>query len=184
MPRTVRDVFLHTVSSNVGLLTCPWKETLDFQRCDLQSTALMLASTFTSSLEGRDGARLSPTRPSWAEIKGDHTHGPNAWRRVCWLVGCLTSQQHASISQGRICTANFTCCHTEMQIQLSISPSHSILTPGQPVPALTLQRQAPGRVASGVPMFKSLVWLDPGKIPEQAGFEPWIFRSWGGRLIH
>ena len=37
---------------------------------------------------------------------------------------------------------NFTCCHTEMlRIQLSISPSHSILTPGQPAPALTLWRQ-------------------------------------------
>ena len=22
---------------------------------------------------------------------------------VCWLVGCLTSQQQASVSQGRIC---------------------------------------------------------------------------------
>ena len=33
----------------------------------------------------------------------------------CWLVGCLTSQQHASVSQGRICTDKFTCCHTEME---------------------------------------------------------------------
>ena len=33
-----------------------------------------------------------------------------------WLVvGCLTSQQHASVSQGRICTDNFMCCHTEME---------------------------------------------------------------------
>ena len=34
----------------------------------------------------------------------------------CLLVGCLTSQQHASVSQGRICTDNFTCCHTEIQV--------------------------------------------------------------------
>ena len=34
---------------------------------------------------------------------------------VCWLVACLTSQQHASVSQGRICTDNFTCCHTEIE---------------------------------------------------------------------
>ena len=26
---------------------------------------------------------------------------------VCWLVGCLTSQQQASVSQGRICTGQF-----------------------------------------------------------------------------
>ena len=41
--------------------------------------------------------------------------------------------------------------------------------------------EAPGRVATGVPIFKSLVWLDPGKIPAQAGIEPLIFRSRGGR---
>ena len=36
---------------------------------------------------------------------------------VCWLVGCLTSQQHASVSQGRICTDNFPCYHTEMEVE-------------------------------------------------------------------
>ena len=35
---------------------------------------------------------------------------------VCLLVGCLTSQQHASVSQGRICSDNFTCCHTEIGV--------------------------------------------------------------------
>ena len=33
-------------------------------------------------------------------------------------------------------------------------------------------------------MFNSLVWLDPEKIPPQAGFEPGTFRSRGGRLNH
>ena len=32
------------------------------------------------------------------------------------LVGCLASQQHASVSQGRICTDKFMCCHTEMEV--------------------------------------------------------------------
>ena len=36
-------------------------------------------------------------------------------RFVCLFVGCLSSQQHASVSQGRICTDNFTCCHTETE---------------------------------------------------------------------
>ena len=60
--------------------------------------------------------------------------------RLLLLVGCLTSQQHASVSQGRICSHNFTCStlRKKLQIQLSISPSHSILTPDRPVPALTL----------------------------------------------
>ena len=32
------------------------------------------------------------------------------------FVGCLTSQQHESVSQGRICSDNFTCCHTEIEV--------------------------------------------------------------------
>ena len=32
------------------------------------------------------------------------------------FVGCLTSQQHASVSQGRICSDIFTCCHTEIEV--------------------------------------------------------------------
>ena len=31
------------------------------------------------------------------------------------LFGCLTSQQHVSVSQGRICSDKFTCCHTEIE---------------------------------------------------------------------
>ena len=73
---------------------------------------------------------------------------------VCLFVGCLTSQQHVSVSQGRICTDNFTCCHTEIeaadqtfhltQSQYTdtgpTSPSADPITPG-----------------TGLPMFKSLV---------------------------
>ena len=32
------------------------------------------------------------------------------------LVGCLTSQQQASVSEGRICSDNFTCCHTDVEV--------------------------------------------------------------------
>ena len=35
---------------------------------------------------------------------------------LCLLVGCLMSQQHASVSQGRICSDNFMCCHTEINV--------------------------------------------------------------------
>ena len=39
---------------------------------------------------------------------------------VGWLVGCLlaclSSQQHASVFLGRICTDSFTCCHTEIEV--------------------------------------------------------------------
>ena len=72
-----------------------------------------------------------------------------AWRRRrrrrMWspllpdVVCCLMSQQHASVSQCQICSDKCICCHTEMKehIKLSISLSHSIQTPGQPVPELT-----------------------------------------------
>ena len=35
-------------------------------------------------------------------------------RFVCF-VGCLTSQRHASASQGRICSDSCACCHTETE---------------------------------------------------------------------
>ena len=35
---------------------------------------------------------------------------------LCLFVGYLTSQQQASVSQGRICSHNFTCCHTEIEV--------------------------------------------------------------------
>ena len=60
------------------------------------------------------------------------------------FVGCLTSQQHASVSQGRICSDNFTCCHTETEVPDQTfhltqsqytdngptSPSTDLITPG------------------------------------------------------
>ena len=42
-------------------------------------------------------------------------HSMNENPYMLLLVGCLTSQQHASASQGQICTDNFMCCHTEME---------------------------------------------------------------------
>ena len=60
------------------------------------------------------------------------------------FVGFLTSQQHASVSQGWICSDNFTCCHTEIEVADQIfyltqsqytdtrptSPSADLITPG------------------------------------------------------
>ena len=83
---------------------------------------------------------------------------------VCLLLACLTSQQQARVCQGRICSIlHAATLRQKLQIKLSISSSHSILTTGWPVPVLTLQRQASGWVATGVPIFQSLVWLDSEK---------------------
>ena len=54
-----------------------------------------------------------------------------------------------------------------LQIKLSFSPNHNILKLGQPVPALTVQHQTPVRVATGVPVFKSLVLIDLEEGPQQ-----------------
>ena len=45
--------------------------------------------------------------------------------RLLLFVGCFTSQQHASVSQGRIYSDKFTCFHTEKEFSCrSNFPSH------------------------------------------------------------
>ena len=36
---------------------------------------------------------------------------------LCLLVGCLTSQQQASVSLGQICPDKSMCCHTEIKVE-------------------------------------------------------------------
>ena len=93
--------------------------------------------------------------------------------RCCCLLVCLTSQQHASVSQGRICSYNFTCYHSE--IEVTDQTFH--LTQSQ-------YTDTAWQGSHWSASFKSLVWLDLGKIPAQAGFEPSIFCSRGGCLNH
>ena len=62
-------------------------------------------------------------------------------------TNCLTSHQLVNASQGQTCLANLMCCHTEIAVaDQSVSPFHSIMIPGQPVLALTLSCQVPGKV--------------------------------------
>ena len=47
-------------------------------------------------------------------------HEPNTVQKQEWvffllLFGCLTSQQHADVSDGWICSDNFTCCHAVVE---------------------------------------------------------------------
>ena len=37
-------------------------------------------------------------------------------KKNCLFAGCLTSQQHATVSQGQICSDYCTCCHTEIEV--------------------------------------------------------------------
>ena len=70
---------------------------------------------------------------------------------------------------------NFTCCHTDRSCRPNC-PSHPVTVYWHRA------NLAPGRVATGMPIFQSLVWLYPKKILAQAGFEPGIFLSRGGHL--
>ena len=76
------------------------------------------------------------------------------------LAGCLTSRQHVCISQGWICSDNCTCCHigTEATDQACYL-IQSKYTDTRPTSA-SADPRTPGRVANGVPIFKSLVWFD------------------------
>ena len=115
----------------------------------------------------------------------------SAWQpvhlcNVCLLVGCLTSQQHASVSQGRICSDKCTCCHTEVEVADQAfyltqsqytdtgpaSPSADPISPG----ALQGSHWSANFEVAGM--------TEPGKIPSQVGFESRILPSGGGRLNH
>ena len=106
---------------------------------------------------------------------------------VCLLVGCLTSQQHASVSQGRICSNNFTCCHTEIELaDPTFHLTQSQYTDTGPT-SPSADPITPGAWQGSHCMCQCLSrWYDstPKKIPAQAGFEPGAFRSRGGRLNH
>ena len=91
---------------------------------------------------------LPPTPPPPPHT---HTHTP-------WLISVLSNRQ--TVLQAWICVDNCMCCHTEIDVvDLSIVPSLSILTAGQPVPAQTPWHQRSDIVAMRMPIIESLVWL-------------------------
>ena len=63
-------------------------------------------------------------KQNWKWAEEIATMEDSRWTKQCieWpprggmFVGCLTSQQQTSVSQGRICSDNFTCCHTEIVV--------------------------------------------------------------------
>ena len=54
--------------------------------------------------------------------------------------GCLTSQQHASVSQERMCSDKLKCCHTEIEVadQTFYLTQSQYTDTGPPVRALIL----------------------------------------------
>ena len=103
---------------------------------------------------------------------------------VCLLVGCLTSQQQVSVSQGRTCSDNFTCCHTEIEVaDQTFYLTQSQYTDTGPT-SPSADPITPGAVQGShwSANFEVTGMTRPRKIPAQAGFEPGIFRSRGGHF--
>ena len=102
------------------------------------------------------------------------------WRGLCvgerrrsLFVGCLTSQRQASVSQGRICSDNFTCCHTEIEV----ADQSFYLTQSQYTDT-RLTSPSADPIMSGAwqgSHWSANFWVtgmtQPGKIPSQAGFK-------------
>ena len=83
------------------------------------------------------------------------------------FVGCLTSQQQASVSLGRICSDKFMCCHTEIEVaDQTFYLIHSQYADTGPT-CHSADPIMPGtwQGSTRVPIFKSLVWLNPEKSP-------------------
>ena len=108
-----------------------------------------------------------------------------AWCSAVYLfVGWLTSQQHASVSQGRICSDNFTCCLIEIEVAHQTfyltqsqytdsgptSPSTNPITPGA------------WQGSHWSANFEVTGMTQPRKNPGASRIEPGIFHSQGGRL--
>ena len=91
--------------------------------------------------------------PFWSETFCDSS-GESV---VCLLVGCLTSQKHASVSQGQVFSDNFTCCHTETEVAdqafYVTQSQHTDTGPTSP----SADPITPATVAIVEPILKSLV---------------------------
>ena len=104
---------------------------------------------------------------------------------VCVFVGCLTSQQQACVSQGRICSDNLTCSHAEIEVaDPTFYLTQSQCTDTGPT-SPSADPVAPGAWQDShwsVNVLVTGMTRPRKKIPAQAGFEPGTFRSRGGRL--
>ena len=102
------------------------------------------------------------------------------------FVGRLTSQQHVYVSQGWICSENFTCYHTETeaadQTFYLIQSQYTDAGPTSPSTDPVMPGAWQGSHWSA--KFEVTGMTRPRKIPSQMGFEHRIFCPQGGCLNH
>ena len=112
-------------------------------------------------------------------------------RNILWLeqllVGCLTSQQYASVSQGRICSDDGTSCHSEIEVAdqtfYLTQSQYTDTWPTSPCTDPILPDAWQGSHWSGNFYVTGLRQLWTRKIPTaQTVFEHWIIHSWGGHF--
>ena len=105
---------------------------------------------------------------------------------VCRLAACLTSQQHASVSQGLIYSDNCTCYHTEIQVadQTVYLTQSQYTDTGPTSPSADPVTPGAWQGSQWSANFEVTGMTRPGKIPSQAGFELRTLRFLGGRLNH
>ena len=87
------------------------------------------------------------------------------------FVGCLTSQQQDSVSQGRICSDNCTCCHTETEVaDQTFYLTHSQYTDTGPT-SLGSDPASPGawQGSHWSANFEDTGMARPGKTPTASG---------------
>ena len=97
-------------------------------------------------------------------------------KAVCLFIGRLMSQQQATVSQGRICSDNYMCCHTEIEV----ADQTFYLTQSQYTETRLTSSSAdpitPGawQGSDWSANFEVIGMTQPPKNPGQAGFEPTI----------
>ena len=103
---------------------------------------------------------------------------------LCSFVCCSTSQQLASVSQGRIWSDNFTCCHIEIQVadQTFYLTQSKYTDTGPTSPSAGPMMPGAWQGSHWSANFEVTDMTRPGKISSQAGFELRTFLFRGGRL--
>ena len=98
---------------------CEGSNNKDFTRETIQVLTKMLCPVFIGGdITTGDTVKLENMLSGRTTTMEKNCRASHATQdcHVCLFVGCLTSQQHASVSQGQISTDDFTCCYTEIEV--------------------------------------------------------------------
>ena len=109
----------------VSMVSVNWldhSKTLREQNIDPNEILLLRRKFFYSdqNVDARDPVQLNllyvqvREREGWRERERERVRERER-ERESLFVGCLTSQQHASVSQGQICSDSCMCCHSEIE---------------------------------------------------------------------